>query len=371
MTSIPIEIFIEIIQNILDSMISLGQMMQAMRGCQILYNHMYPEADPKSFKSRYMWALILSKLGQRIMPVFPPKEISAYSGLFELAYAYTKICSNKSKYSWNKYRIYKDIVGNRYMMLENTGQAHYIYNSISISNRYFMNIKHDTISIHTDTPWNSDHLIFFHKFDGKRINSSCIMEIVDGLLIEIDQQVFYLDPIDKSFKEIYSEFDHKRIGSGGYYSENSMISYRTGETVPVPISGCFRIANVCIAGVPGYDILLLDDAREIVYDSMKAEVKWTTVISDVSTEDIIDSLLFGGKEIRDLYTGQILLNIEAVGGQSIVGVTRKDDRTGYFVWLDGNNLSNKTRDMIRRSFLEQRRDISVLENISEIHCFKE
>lgn len=140
----------------------------------------------------------------------------------------------------------------------------------------------------------------------------------------------------KTFTDsVYNVIGMAICGYYGMYMPNmdriSVIDYFTDKEESMPSfitssSGSISVKNE----YPEIDAIYLNQGGGFYYDAKNRKMAW--VFSEERKRDSkFDSFILNGLWIVDIITGRILINLEGYANEC--HLTRKDDDTGYWIWI--------------------------------------
>lgn len=260
------------------------------------------------------------------------------------------------KSTWNKYRLLES--GNELILMENNGKIHTMENTYyDFTNRYFVILRDDGWYLYHDEPWDLEKYIMKFEIDEELDSSHALnvflIESTIGLLFIIHRtngySMFKLNVEEKTIKEITNlqcNSKYKRYyGSGGIFMNRFFCNYESGNMSTIDLLTSFNNYDFILhmTEIPGIDVLNISNefvSRVIVFDESEnkvlhekdysTEVGGDNVVRFVFDRFIVLSPTENDYMITDIHTDQIYYSNE----QEIVGMTRKDDGTGYFIWIE-------------------------------------
>lgn len=272
---------------------------------------------------------------------------SLFYGFFEF-----KLMSNESyEHSWTYYRV--DIDRN------DTKLKNYEYNITFVSNNrtkikfsgihyftkdYFLIYKNENLEIYY---LRLDNLIISYKLPEMKTFKAiqrdwgliivCNFDVVVSigtLKMENGKYKLTMDIAE------YSDYDYSVFGYYGPYYKDVHIDdrsyiedYFTGTEYALDPIITFPAGHIeqCVNIYPTIDLLYINEIC-LVYDVKKGKVAWLFYPTSGVT---CDSYVIYHNRILDIITGRVLLNLNTPGGSRII-LTRKDDDTGYWIWINQN-----------------------------------
>lgn len=297
--------------------------------------------------------------------------------------------------SWNKYRLAWGLHDEKLYLLDNNSNQHPLgKNTIfAHSTLYFAFIENNELKIFIDEPWISENAIFSMKIKENLLYSNLgieLKETVEGLMLIFHktmqnyndtyarEKIYKIDLLEKEYELIHKipkyllshheeSFDEGSAYSYGssmvlftrydssshekIYFEKVLQSY-DGETI-YSLNKEKEISDLGTTGLVGYDwsfipssdtsssnFLINKDGDFIRYLPHPSSYKFLTyfesfyvVIHNLSEMD--ETRI----DVVDLLTGQILaFSVFTHIKPDKIFVTRKNDRTGYIVWVNNNSI---------------------------------
>lgn len=358
------DIFFEEFSHKLEKLRSLDEMLIEASYWEELFNKRENPADA-SFMDSGAWRMILKRLGKTIyeyapsginlqflqnlfipMNKLPPPQISGFRGLFEVVPEFHPLPYDVEY--WNRYRIIADY--SDYFALTNDHKSIKLdeHKSELATNLFYLSITLTHISIYTDEPWNDNFLILrvpYPHGDKSRYNPFLI-ETVRGLVLIAtfeDKDIF----MDDIFLVDIPNKSLKLIGTIGPVTEDNPVRYTSNMYILNGISYSYdgRRKEVKNLNMHRTSLLGVNFTGEYVYDSIRKKLLYKPENPGFLFNSF-DSLYFGESEIYDLCTGRELFSIRDLveKGGKISGITRKDDATGYFVWVDKDALKEEWKE---------------------------
>lgn len=291
------------------------------------------------------WNIILSVLGFKPVPVEKRKRVVDYY------HGFLRLRTEKTQcplITWKKYRVRQEGRGCRQATI--LSNDHRVLQSfegkVGSVGEYLYLESGGYLGIFKGLP--SDHnMILFKDLEGKDLIR--IFESIGGLSLILGNSLYemlsYISEVENPFSYGYS----------GEYKEGRLELY-TGGSRRLAFEGFGRDFFDQITVIPTIfgeiEILVNPNIKDraLVFDAFKLEpiaAIW------VSTEGIFSSQTFVISQgmIFDLMTGALLADLSPLFLQekvreAILGITLKDDKTGYNIWIDGEKLTEASKYII-------------------------
>lgn len=312
--------FFKIFESLIADCRSLGQILAISRLYYVpLYNQR--RGNLPSFFEGYAWDIILKRLSDSFLDHTIDKTPIAVSlkrshntnshwnGLFQTIVTYQHFDC------WNKYRIshYQNhctFFDNSDLEMHDGHRAYIDPMMVSYTTLYYAKICHLRLYIYTDTPWIDDSCVFRIDLE-YAVGNFTIVETVIGLLLVV--------------KKLYSDEVHTYKILFGSTSEGSKLQLLTTTEVPWhrSTSGITCMHSSTMIGV---DVIESTNLFYL-YDSIDRHP-----IFKCRSYSFFDSFGYSHQEIFDILTGEIFF--VADDDYPVIGMTRKDDGTGYLVWIN-------------------------------------
>lgn len=271
-----------------------------------------------------------------IMTNSPPP--SFFYGFFQIRYTQDPF----TEFTWTYYRVktFNDIVeftSNDNKVIKFIGEHYFT------KDYFILRHKGDVISIYHMRPLEENRI--FYNFLNTIKWWITVVQREDGVIIgNIGYANFNLKYIknDGSVRDININSQFLNLKAFGYYGQYTSICYESGggktaildyfEKKERPV--CPAIKNipraVSIKNVYAeIDAFTLIDNIVFFYDSKNERIAWFLNISEYKLR-IFDGFVIVDRDIVDLITGRILI---PSCSDSMISLTRKDDDTGYWIWV--------------------------------------
>lgn len=311
------------------------------------------------FKARVLWNLVLEKLNSilRLDGFFKLSNNDTehdYGGFFTVSLHLSHV---KFINTWNKYRIVEEL-GRRILLLGNDDSIYELieHHHYAFSGRYFILLRGETWYLYRDKPWDPENYTMKFVIDNivsilKRSFGVILIESTIGLLfiinMAVEDLIFKLNTNDGTVEKITSLYGSsqrsKSYGSGGIYTNGAFYNYKNGKEYPDKFFDNWKfVLDVYNTGVLGIDIL----------ETTSKKSSWVNVFDGLENKELFCKYYelnhFGEKVIYFIFDTFIGLApdehndnhriIDINGDQiyysetEIIGMTRKDDGTGYIIW---------------------------------------
>lgn len=344
---------IEIVSQAIGASKSIPEIFDAVSSVESLYSQSWEARVGKrnvpEFMNDGLRTSIRGKLGLRVPGSLPPEKISKYDGILQFMLATENIDS-----FWAYYLIKTN--DNALRILNSHGHTVYTMNGsyLGQSNKYLLIYNADNIKIEALSYNSKKQIYIVASMDSVVSTPLMISESKDGLVIgfttEFDNLHVYL-LIDNNFVRIvftHSPESSEILGYTGYYIEDTVHSYVTAMTYPVYIEGSESVFNQSSEIVSdngmGIDIITINESStDILYcktNNGVSTVLWSSELHyDISS---CDSIIASETQVKDIFTGRDLIDTENIVLEQelkvIKGVTKKEDDSGYYIWLHQNNI---------------------------------
>lgn len=359
-------ILLEIIWWATEDAISLKDIVSRVAKYQrsycILVGNKIPEKDSEPFIIRALWQLVLRRFNAILrLDSFFKMDSLDYSRLFEPR-DHEELMLEAT---WNKYRIlwkYKNL-----WLIENNGAYHKLFEVMeySFSGRYFVLRRKNKWFLYQDEPWHPDKYLMEFEFPEKETmpnffpnrRSVSLIETTIGLLLIIGNENKVLIRLNVKKKTVENvvpppigaHFPNAVYCSGGIFLEYKFYKYTDGNKYTENVSPPRESVVICHpTGVLGIDIIevplpyksascvcLFNGIENKVIASRKYDTNYVTNWNKVCFAfDTFIGFRFGGGDLTSRIVdllGEIIMC--QVTPKSIIGMTRRDDGTGYYVWL--------------------------------------
>lgn len=313
------------------------------------------ERIPNFFEGK-MWEIILKKLGSALLEYVPRSVVmpsveelfvpsndltllyhTSTHGLFTVSSIKWDI-----DYCWNKYLVALDADG-YWLFLDNVGEINYIdpfgVRLTTHSHLFFLIAYGNSIEIYTDTPWNDEYLIFSIELD-KSVNElidASIIESMEGVILTllyqdnmgVDWEDIHLVDFRNNSLRLLRKIHYEgesiiRLGSSRYIYKGIGYSYIEGRKT----KELTNVTGIRPTGMTGIDFVIENSStmNGYLYDFIKNGVLYRIT----NPLMMFDSFAVFKDAIKDIMTGEVLFSVDST---SIIGITRKEDNTGYIVWL--------------------------------------
>lgn len=342
----------DIFSNILDKLISLPSTLGGIIETISPILEVYGGSIEKIIENSSIWLIITEKLKISISPYpSPPQLISRYNGLLETKY----FTDPRPFICYKEYRIITE--EEEFIFLDNYNKKYviekpYFYQQIDCTDEYLMIEEHTgdlKIEIWKDAPWKSDKVVDIEVKESSYVDYFYVylQEAYKGTLLicvmNDDIEYKYISNIKKSM--FIGRPD--KIGYYGIYERHGgklMIKGHPSREVILPL----ETYNLEFYGSHrGIDILR-DTIGGVfyVYDSLSDEFLWGF---DENPSFVWD-FIYCENWVRDLRTGIILFNPRDYGSNAVFikGITRKEDNSGFYVWIHKDELRNDVIEAIDR-----------------------
>lgn len=324
------------------------------------------------FRSKYLWKLILKRVGELIhSEAFLPNISninSSYMGFFELCsidFLENGEITSIRTYPWKQYIIFPDFLfyPTEYIIIDENSKCFFIKNgTCTFSNRYFIWYTKEEFKILSDTPWNDDNLIFRDKIH-KYINDETLCrfyieveETICGTIIsfsnfisdEVGTKILYR--FRNSKLEFFSRVYNKKLllhgwGMQDLFSNN--YEFYCYDNLLKPINLKFMILDIFSIGISetniefihhGSDVpelsfveIILNENRSIygVIEYFERKLLWSCILPRSTNIITFDLFVLIGNDVYDLYTGRILFSSKTE--EPPLYLLRKKNNTGYWV----------------------------------------
>lgn len=291
----------------------------------------------KAFESPNTRQMILRvyghKTGIRISELMTPKPLE------KLAY---QLC-------WKYYRIHTPTLSDPSLTFtRNDDSVHTVkenYSTYNFSSKYFLLRVDDYVHIYTDIPTSANRICKIQmglRPGTLRREKFKILETVYGpmLVVVLDLNRYTLYKIDLMKNELAEVrvIIAEGFGSKGYYdhSAKKIYDYITGEEI-FESSCVIGLNNTRIIGI---DIVIIRDSptvdiRFVVYDFTANKELWRP--SSYPQQSI--NFVYSHHKAYDVVTGRVVfdanphIKVSHRDYHSIHSITKKEDGTGYIVWL--------------------------------------
>lgn len=305
------------------------------------------------------------------------ENVSFYEGLFEIRLNRDLLVLEM----WNKYRI-RYLSSNIIIFIDNNDMYHKVadYGMSTRTTLYWAFIKDSIVSIYIDKPWTDEYLIFRKKFNGPADEDDFILiETIYGLKL-----ILVYKSVNNEYRDNYYVY-HIYLSSGKYeldfaleYPNNYDYEGNCDYTTLAYGSSMF-LTRYQIYNNIGEQAFDTDDKRSLFdYKNNQINVKSSSLLPSsifptglVGLDEVnimdnrkmimnsegellhgkvgdhcfyFDSFIIKIKKgiyqrllILDTITGNELVKINLSGcieiGDPAIFITRKDNRTGYFIWI--------------------------------------
>lgn len=389
-TAITDNVSIDIVKATLSEKRSLSELLRGFRSLETYTTEGKKEAG-YSLLTKDVWQFIFNSLDLTAPHIPPPRSISAFNGLFQFMV-------NKNRSSIDKFWRYYSILHTTYHTLnffDNTG--HSISNNTLTSvtgyettSKYLVTFgpskTQNMYIISAYTSHGPKNLKLLAQVETDSISDLDIAETVDGLIVIhstpkrfisiyrlIGNELKFIRQ-DGQFSNVAEDiaiavpttsYIFSGLGYTGYYARgrirsykdepDRIVSFKSVGKVPKPtiesgIKLYMLFYSVSTDGV-GVDVIgfKAKDTDELTYLFCKTELGTVRVLwsTDEKPMQIIDSFVIYPNKVVDILTGDVLMTLEGIknnADESIIeGVTRKDDGTGYYLWLNYENTNYGTR----------------------------
>lgn len=323
--------------------------------------------------------LFYGELEEGFIPISPLPEDSKNfypSKLFE----FVSIPSTELSIfdSWNKYRLAWDLHDEKLYLLDNDSNRYPLGKNtlFAHSTLYFAFIEKNELKIFLDKPWIDVYAIFRMEIDeivSRRNFQIQLKETIDGLMLifqETEQvnnttygyeTICKIDLVGKSFKVIYEDHRYMKFYESETFEESSTYNYGSSMVLIVEeesstyektifgklqsydenktyhLNAANKVWNLGTTGLVGYDWastlnshFLIDENGNFIRDLQISSIYFDSFCVVMNTEENGTHV-----SVKDLLTGEVLANnIFTVSKSEEVFVTRKDDKKGYFIWVN-------------------------------------
>lgn len=271
-------------------------------------------------------------------------------------------CSSDSIRSWNKYRFTES--ANKIIFITNSGEIHTTnfhddILSFTHTTLYFGFLVKDIVFIYIDNPWDITKYAFTIKVDN-RTREIQLMETIKGLMLiliipispyisrseihkvnlnngtlelirEISQNERY-DDDENSFVEYgsFMIFENRRISFPSFHLVE--LTNYAGEVIYESENKPSQIGNLGSTGVVGYDMIRVEDSYFIINNNLEIIFKF------IRAPDIFFDFFYIREEddkifIGETMTGELLKVYQLIKSSHCYAMTRKDNGTGYYIWI--------------------------------------
>lgn len=333
------------------------------------------------------WKIIFKTIGRMIL-FYAPRSI-VYGEIEEgfipsfpfpdMLFTFVSIPSDENSpfkifNSWNKYRIAWGRNNGLYL-LDNNSKDYLLGTNIIFdhSTLYFVFIDGDELKLFLDKPWIDAYAIFRMKVNKvpRRNLSIKLKETIYGLMLIFHETenigrgvilgyetVYKIDLTNKVAEIIFEDSQYESYYSGELFEESSaylygssMILYVKEESsgnynfvprltsydgkVNYTINKELEISSIETTGLVGYDVVygpgfgfLMDENG----DEVRENPNWRAFTNFIYFESFAAGVDGSDVEISDLITGESFVR-GTFSNPGDIFMTRKDDKTGYFVWV--------------------------------------
>lgn len=273
------------------SNITLGEIMNVVEKQQKVYN--INDAN-KGQLTRELWSIVADRLGMKLMDHLPKEGSAKYGGIFE--YNYTE-SENES---------------------ENPVPSHIYFGIVLDQQILIVNETNESVVIipDQDNSWRT-----------------VIRMIGDSTGVDVQGRIY---------GETYECFEDTFLSKKGIYQgykPNILLPQSIDYTrviIPekydVNIIYCHAIKEIDSHKIPVAVFCTVENSAFSIMWKLEKDNYW-----EHRCFSILDFLLILDNEVRDIKTGKRLCHIldeRRIGKRTIAGVSRKNDGTGYFIWLD-------------------------------------
>lgn len=359
--TLPSDIIFEIISNVLGDTKSITKIFEAVRTVRALYT---ARNVPKSMVQRIR-DLVRIKLDLKPSIHTPPKQISACDGIIQLMY--TDLISIYA--CWRYYIIGHEYYDSEVLFINAHGIViHRIDTGIVLhmTNKYMAIAVDNKVEVYSSD--RSDRVFKIGEISASANRDDVInmSESMYGLMVSIATQgKFHIYRFDETvgFKLLKTE-DHDEgsecfLGHMKYYIQKTAKPYLDGQEHALKLKLCGSDVDL----TNSIDSIRCDNSNGI--DEIRIDrhgiVYFCETVNDCSNVlwyfdpisylyDIIDSLSICSKSVVDLFTGKGLFPIHECAIDLdipiIKGVTKKEDDSGYYIWLNSFNTHDRFKAMI-------------------------
>lgn len=261
---------------------------------------------------------------------------------------------------WSCYRIYRGPGSRDFLLLDNAGEEiNFLSYRLLTTTNYLVSQNGDgeTINVYykkikIDLPYSKieiDDEETFMIIETERGLIICVGLLDDeGTIGDIkgNTKVYLINEFGKKFiKTITGNISLLRQGSRGFYISSRgtdfvktvLIDYFNGEEIAkIPFLKELNSETTISGFYKNIDrIDLMWKGPGFFYDNKAQMITW--IFSDKFKN--IDSFIFTDKMLLDVITGEPLLFFNFTIPESIL-VTRRDDESGYIIWVEKENIEN-------------------------------
>lgn len=366
--SLPDTMSIEIAKHAIGESKSLLRILQEFEKLELLYKNSNPKPSTE-FMTKNIWQFIFKTLGLQMPDPLPPSNISFFNGMFEFMFSALRSSAGYWRYYVVEQRkdnntvellnvrrdIVKTIPGNHWRSTDNYLLVVHASGDRSTVITAFASRKAGVIT-------EAEGII---TFDDKAVLLD-VAETVIGLIISVrvsgKTNVYNLKNSQIVVIPYKTDIRLSRftgLGYTGYYSNDRLISYLDQHSAQVkvewngkPIIGGSGTTNAKFRGgvvIKSTNALGIDLLKLSLFSGGGGNYycKTTNDVSDVLWTTMknyqlgMDSFLVDSTKVVDLYSGMTVLDLYSLADDPektlINGFTRKEDDSGYYIWLNEEN----------------------------------
>lgn len=347
---------------------SISEWLKSLASVETLHNISWGTVVPKNkippFMNKRMWQSVFAALGFKLPDKTAPDIVAKYNGLFEMNYVDTTVDDY-----WSYFLI-------RYEREPSIS----FYNSLN-KKVYSSSGEIQVLSSNYCAVMNDYRLtVLGVGADGQIYEASSIENVMDNyvplaessngplvLVTNTNNELLLYGLQHRQFVLLKNlgQYNNRTIngaGYNGYYMNGQIQHYSGGEKTNIliktegdvfvgapPQGTTYNEIAVNSSNGMGVDVVKFKSQHNTLFCEEKdavLDVLWST--KQIGIIAMVDSLVVFSNKICDLFTGEIIFDSPESDDIQILGITKKKDHSGYYVWMNSNILDEQKKDVINQ-----------------------